>query len=178
MSIFLLAGTIALGLGTAGIVMLAFRATGRRAPRWMPPAAAGAVMLGFHIWMEYAWFERITLQLSDEIVVVETYSRSAWWQPWSLVQPQIVRFTAIDRRSVEAVGDDLARIELWLVDRYTGSSRVEQIYDCAAPRRLDVSGATRFDARGRPVDGDWRRIAPDEPHRRAACRLAERPVGG
>jgi hypothetical protein len=26
------------------------------------------------------------------------------------------------------------------------------------------------------VDGDWRRIAADDPHRRTACRLAGRPV--
>jgi hypothetical protein len=173
-SLFLLFGMISLGLGTAGVVMLGFRAVGRRAPRWMPPLAAGVAMMSFYIWMEYAWFHRIANQLSGRIVVVETYSRSAWWQPWSLIHPQIVRFSAIDRRSVEAVGDELARVEMWLVDRFTGSAQVSQVYDCAEARRLDVTENTRFDTRGRPVGGDWRRVAADDPHRLAACRLAGR----
>jgi hypothetical protein len=50
------------------------------------------------------------------------------------------------------------------------------VYDCDEPRRLDVTGDTRFEETGRPVAGDWRRIAPDEPHRLAACRLVDRPV--
>ncbi len=176
MSFFLLFGTIVLGLGTAGVVMLGFRATGRPAPRWAPPLAAGLAMMSFYIWMEYAWFQRIANQLSGRVVVVETYSRSVWWQPWSLLRPQVVRFSAIDRESVEPVGEDLARVELWLVDRFTGSAHVGQVYDCDEPRRLDVAEETRFGEQGRPVDGDWRRIAPDDPHRLTACRLADRAV--
>jgi len=175
-SFFLLVGTLSLGLATAGIVMLGFRAGGRRAPRWAPPLAAGVVMLSFHIWMEYAWFARVSNQLSGRIVVVDTHGRRAWWQPWSLIHPPVVRFSAIDRAGVEPVGDDLARAELWLVDRYTGSAQVSQIYDYTEPRRLDVAADTRFDDAGRPVDGDWHRIPPGDPHRRVACRLAERPV--
>jgi hypothetical protein len=175
-SFFLLFGAIALGLGVAGVVMLAFRATGRRAPRWVPPLAAGVAMMSFYVWMEYAWFERISNELSGRIVVVETHARSVWWQPWSLVRPQVVRFTAVDRDSVEPVGDDLARVEVWFVDRFTGSARVSQIYDCERPRRLDVDEATRLDDAGRPVDGDWRRIDPADAHRRTACRLAGRPA--
>ena len=176
MSVFLLFGAIALGLGTAGVVMLAGRVAGRRAPRWAPPLAGGVAMMSFYVWMEYAWFQRISNQLSERVVVVETYGRSAWWQPWSLVRPQVVRFSAVDRASVEPVGEALVRLELWLVDRYTGSARVEQLYDCDEPRRLDVTTATRFDDEGRPIDGDWRRIAPDDPHRLAACRLGGRAV--
>ncbi|MFP4125689.1 MAG: hypothetical protein ACLFU0_03480 [Alphaproteobacteria bacterium] len=176
MSFFLLFGTITLGLGTAGVAMLAFRITGRRAPRWAPPLAGGVAMLGFSIWMEYAWFERISNQLSERVVVVETHSRRAWWQPWSLIRPQVVRFSAIDQASVEPVGADLVRVELWLVDRFTGSANVGQLYDCDQPRRLDVAAETRFDDQGRPLDGDWRRIAADDPHRLAACRLAGRTL--
>ncbi|NBB71731.1 MAG: hypothetical protein GVY33_15635 [Alphaproteobacteria bacterium] len=176
MSFFLLFGAIALGLGTAGVAMLAWRVTGRRAPRWAPPLAGGLAMMSFYVWMEYAWFQRVSNQLSERVVVVETHSRSVWWQPWSLLRPQVVRFSAIDRASVEPVGRELVRLELWLVDRYTGSAQVSQIYDCSEPRRLDVAADTRFDDAGRPVDGDWRRVPPAEPHRRVACRLAERPV--
>ena len=176
MSFFLLFGALALGLGTAGVVMLAFRVTGRRAPRWMAPLAAGLAMMSFYIWMEYAWFQRISNALSGRIVVVETHSRSAWWQPWSLIRPQIVRFSAIDRQSVEPVGSNLVRAEVWLVDRFTGSVQVRQFYDCERPRRLDLDADTRLDDAGRPVDGDWRPIAPDEPHRTTACALADRPV--
>jgi len=177
-SFFLLFGAISLGLGTAGVALLAFRLFGRRAPRWVPPLAGGVAMFSFYLWMEYAWFERVTLPLSEDIVVVETYARRAWWQPWSLVAPITVRFIAMDRRTAEPVGEDLARIELWLVDRYTGSARVEQIYDCAEPRRLDVTADTRTDAAGRPIDGAWRSIRPDDPHRRTACRLVDRSVAG
>jgi len=173
---FLLLGAISLGLGAAGVTMGAFRLIGRRAPRWAAPLAAGVVMFSFYVWMEYTWFPRLANQLSERIVVVETHARSAWWQPWSLLRPQIVRFTAIDGAAAEPVGDGLARVELWLVDRYTGSRRVTQLYDCAAPRRLDLTDATRVDGDGVPEDGAWRRIAPDDAHRRVACRLVDRPL--
>lgn len=168
MSAFLLIGTIVLGLGAGGLTMLAFRLFGRRAPRWLVPMVAGVVMLGFHITMEQTWFERIRLQLSDRIEVVETIERRVWWQPWTLVSPQTVRFMAIDTASVEAVGDQRVRVELWLVDRFQGSSRVTQVYDCAAPRRVDLVGDETFE----PDDADWLRIDPRDPVRRAACRAA------
>jgi hypothetical protein len=177
LSAFLLIGTIVLGLGAGGLTMLVFRLFGRRAPRWLLPTVAGVVMLGFHILMEQTWFDRIAAQLSGRIEVVETIERRVWWQPWTFVSPQTVRFMAVDTASVEEVGPNVVQVDLWLVDRFQGSNQVSQVYDCDEPRRVDLIGESGFDA----DSADWRPVAPDDPIRRTACRAADiapDPAGG
>lgn len=171
MSAFLLIGTIVSGIGAAGVVLLAFRLTGHRAPRWLLPVVAGAVMLTMHISLEGSWFRRLEAQLSDRTVVVQTFARQSWWQPWTLIWPQTVRFTAIDQDGVAPLAGDLVQVEVWLVDRFHGSSRVVQVYDCATPRRADRFEAMADPAPRPPGEGEWVRIAPDDPLRRTACAM-------
>lgn len=169
MSAFLLIGTIVSGLGSAGVVMLLFRLFGRRAPRWLLPMVAGAVMLTMHISLEQSWFRRLEAQMTDRIVVVETFEQAMWWQPWTLVQPQIVRFSAIDRDSIEPLDANLVRAELWLVDRRHGSTRIMQLYDCEAPRRADWVGPE--ETTSVPPADAWRSVPDDDAVRRVACAL-------
>ncbi len=169
MSAFLLIGTIVSGLGSAGVVMLLFRLFGRRAPRWLLPTVAGIVMLTMHIALEQSWFRRLEAQLTDRVVVVETFEQARWWQPWTLIQPQIVRFSAIDRESVEPMDANLVRAELWLVDRRQGSMRVMQLYDCETPRRVDWVDAQ--EATALPPAEAWTSVPADDAIRRVACRL-------
>lgn len=173
MSAFLLIGTIVSGIGAAGLVLLAFRLGGRRAPRWLLPVVAGAVMLAMHVSLENSWFRRLEAQLSDRTMVIETFARQAWWQPWTLIWPQTVRFTAIDRDRLAPLADDLVQVEVWLVDRFHGSSRIVQVYDCAAPRRADRFEAAAEPEPREPAEGEWVRIAPDDPLRRAACAMRD-----
>ncbi len=166
MSAFLLIGTIVSGIAVAAIFHLVLRFLGVTVPRWLLPTVAGATMLVMHVGFETTWFERLRAQLSDRIEVVETFTREAWWQPWSYVLPQIVRFTAIDTASAVVVGEARVQVEVWLVDRFQGSVSVVQVYDCATPRRADLgAGASAADAL------DWVRIEADDAVRRAACRL-------
>ncbi len=174
MSAFLLIGTIVLGFAMAGMVMLGYRLVGRKAPRWLPPAVGGATMLAFHILMEQTWFERVSGQLSDRVEVIETFRRQAWWQPWTLVQPQVVRFIAVDGASVESVAGDRARADVWFVDRFQGSAKVEQLYDCTEPRRADLFAEAGIDAEGAPVGAPWVEVAADDPIRQAVCERAGR----
>lgn len=151
--------------------MLAFRLVGRRAPRWLLPTVAGLTMLAMHVSLERSWFPRIAAQLSGRIEIVETFERRMWWQPWTLVWPQTVRFSAIDTDSVAPLGDGLVQVEVWLVDRHQGSGRILQIYDCGKPRRADRPEGAPLEP---PAAGEWIEVRPDDALRTAVCRLAQR----
>lgn len=169
MSIFLLFGTITFGVALAGVVMIVGKVIGWKPPRWVLPAVAGAGMLTFHIWMEYQWFKRIALQLPPSVEVAEQFTRQTFWQPWTLVVPQVVRFTAVDRRTVSAVGDGLAAAEVLLVDRFRPALVSPQLYDCAHPRRADLTGIDEIVV---PPEGAWFEIEPGNPLQRVICSVA------
>lgn len=173
MSAFLLIGTIVSGVGAAGVLMLVCRLLGQRAPRWLLPVVAGTTMLAMHVSLENSWFRRLEAQLSEQTAVVQTFARQTWWQPWTAIWPQTVRFTAIDRSSAISFDRSLVQVEVWLVDRFQGSSRVVQVYDCARPRRADRFEVAAEPAAQTPAPKDWVAIAADDALREAACDLRQ-----
>src|SRR5690606_42152348 len=64
------------------IVRRSLRRKGIEPPRWIMPAVIGASMIGYSIWNEYTWFDRMTSRLPDTIAVVGQGERSAFWAPW------------------------------------------------------------------------------------------------
>ncbi len=155
--LFNLIGTIATGIAAAGTLMLIAKVTRRRLPRWLLPAAAGFAMLGFHLWNEYTWFDRVVSALPDHVVVAEHYTYESVLQPWTLLRPRINRFLAIDRTTIrrndQAPGYVMA--DILLVGRLNPTAKVTQLYDCRAGRRTDIGPKTAVDERGVPVDTIW-----------------------
>lgn len=155
--LFNLIGTFVVGIAAAGTILLIYRLSGRRAPRWLMPAAAGVAMLSFHLWNEYTWFDRTSKALPEQVTVAERYAYQSVLQPWTLVAPRINRFTAVDRSSIrrneQAPGYVMA--EVFLVTRLDRTAKITQIYNCSEALRTDVGASSNVDERGLPVDADW-----------------------
>ncbi len=166
-----LIGTLVLGVAVASVVLVLFRVLGRPAPRWLLPAAAGIAMLGFHIWTDYSWFARTTAELPEHVIVAQGYSSSNPLQPWTLVASRIDRFSAVDTSRIRLNPDvpDMAMAVVYLVARWNPTIETNQLYDCATPRRADVSADMQVDAAGKPVDPDWVELPADDPVRLAVC---------
>lgn len=170
MLIHLLA-TFSAGICAAGFVLLFYRARGRKSPRYLIPLAAGLAMLAYNIWDEYSWASRTIAALPKHIEVVETFSGSAVWKPWTYLVPQIERFTSVDRsklrRNDELPGYVLA--EIILVARRSPTAVTQQLYDCRKARRTDVMQSEGFDEKGLPLNQDWVALEPDNLLFKAIC---------
>ena len=178
--IWTLVGTLMVGVGAACIVFIAFRALGRPSPGWLLPAAAGAGMLTFHIWSDYAWAERTAAELPAHAIVAERHTARSILQPWTYLVPKVDRFAVVDLHQIRHHPDveDMAMAVVHLLTRWYPTVSTQQLYDCALPRRADVGQALEVDAQGRPVDVNWVTLEPDDPIRGVVCGAAnERPNG-
>lgn len=177
--IWTLIGTLMVGVGAASIAFVLCRALRRPVPGWLLPGAAGAAMLSFHIWSDYAWADRTIAELPDHVVVADRYTSRSITQPWTYLAPKVDRFSVVDlgeiRHHPEAPG--LAMAVVHLVRRWYPTMTTVQLYDCETPRRADVGERLEADAAGRPIDPDWVTVAPDDPVRGVVCG-AERPAPG
>lgn len=169
--LFNLIGTFIVGIAAAGSIMLTFRLLRRPAPRWLLPTAAGAAMLGFHLWNEYTWFDRTAMALPDHVVVAQHYTYETPFQPWTLLMPRINRFSALDRASIRRndQAPDYVMADVFLVTRLAQTAKVTQIYDCGQARRTEVSASSTIDEHGLPVDATWTASEADEPLFKLVC---------
>ncbi len=178
--IWTLIGTLMVGVGAACLVFIAFRALRRPFPGWLLPAAAGAGMLTFHIWSDYAWADRSAGELPDHVVVAERHTSRSVLQPWTYLVPKVDRFAAVDLNQVRHHAEvaDMALAVVHLVTRWYPTANTLQLYDCETPRRTDVVESLVLDAQGRPIDPDWVMLEPDDPVRSVVCVAERRPSDG
>jgi hypothetical protein len=148
---------------------------GRSFPRWILPAAIGAGMIGYSVWNEYTWYDRVTSSLPSTVAVMGHGERSAPWAPWTYIWPVTVRFIAMDaRQRLESeVRTGLYVTELLLVERWQPTRRVPVAFDCQNGRRADLLGGARIDAQGLLVGAQWQSMDVDSPMLRAACNTTQ-----
>lgn len=169
--LFNLLGTVAIGVGAAGVVLIALRLLRRPAPKWLAPAVAGVSMLGYQIWSGYTWYQRTADALPDKVHMVKTYAHSSVLTPWTLIFPQVDRFVAVDlatvRRNEKAPNFALATI--YLVTRYQPAASGMQIFDCVAARRADLGPTTEFEENGLPKNAAWSAVDANDDLLSAVC---------
>lgn len=122
--------TIFAGLGAAGLAYGLRTITRQRAPKWIIPAFAGIGMLTFLAYGEYTWFGHKQSQLPEGSVVVSTEKQSVVWRPWSLVVPQIFRFTVLDTNSIvrNPKNPQLVKFYLYRFEKSYTDSVTAQVY--------------------------------------------------
>lgn len=122
--------TIFAGLGAAGLAYGLRTITRQKAPKWIIPAFAGIGMLTFLAYGEYNWFDHKQSQLPDGAVVISKERQSVIWRPWSLVVPQIFRFTVLDTGSVvrDTRNPDLVTFYLYRFEKSYTDSVTKQVY--------------------------------------------------
>lgn len=152
-----LIATFFIGIAAAGITMISFRVLGKKPPRWIIPSVAGAAMLSFHIWNEYAWFERAANALPKHVIVAEHRTYESILQPWTLLFPRINQFIALDRTSIRRnkQAEDYVIADTYVVTRLEQVTKQKQIYDCDKARHADITRSVTADARGLPTDVKW-----------------------
>jgi hypothetical protein len=171
--LLLLFATVAIGLGTAGLVIGIGKLTGRPVPKGAAAVAAGLAMFGFMLWNEYSWFDRAEAGLPEGAVVAETVEHSSFLQPWTLAFPRVVRFAAIDtgpgaaaRAAPEREG--YLRADVILAARFSETLRIPHLFDCAGGRRAALPGSEAD-----PATLDWVQGGGQDDLIRAACQRTE-----
>lgn len=168
-----LVSVFALGLAIAAFIFATFKTLRRKPPKYLIPVAAGGGMLVFGIYNEYSWFYRYSADLPDSIEVVETFSVSKVWQPWTYVVPRINSFLALDHdktrrhekypqyRSVHAfqVSRDKPDMPVYLA-----------LLDCDKARLIPLANDVALDAEGLPVGVQWNSVQEADKLFAAACR--------
>lgn len=167
-----LIATLFMGLGVAGMVMIANMALRGRLPRWSVPASAGIAMIAFSIWSEYSWYPRTAESLPDPIIVAWNNSESAPWKPWTYLAPQTTRFIAVDTASIRT-NDALPgqrMVNLYLMGRWAAGQQVRVLLDCPGARRVDLIENVQMDANGAVDPNAWVKMDPNDPVLTTACR--------
>ncbi|MDO5657387.1 MAG: hypothetical protein Q4G36_03570 [Paracoccus sp. (in: a-proteobacteria)] len=152
-------GTLIVAVGTAATLYAAFHAlrkAGRPVPKWVMPAAIGVAMIAYATWNEYSWFNRVTAQLPDRVVVLAEGETRVAFRPWSYLAPMTLRFTALDRAAIREAGGGVRVAPVMLVERWRDTVTVEHGVDCAR-------GAVQ--APGEP----WVGLPADDPLLRTVC---------
>lgn len=161
-----LIATVFAGVAMGGLAMLVDRLSGRRLPRGVVPIAAGAAMIAFAIWSEYAWFDRTRAGLPETAtVIVQNQSRAAW-RPWTYVMPLTTRFAAVDTARSDPIPGAEATLALpvQLFERWKPVIEVPIAVDCAGSRRADLVGLNDLD------QARWTPLGEEDPLLVAICR--------
>lgn len=163
---------VVVGLAVGGIVHLLRRsAPGRIAP-WAIPAAAGAAMIGFAVYMEYTWASRTVASLPEEAVVASQNEINSWYRPWTYLFPLTNRMIVVDHRFSrrnEAHPDQLLTAVVML-GRFEPGRQIPVVFDCAEGRRAELDAQVEFAEDGGLEGATWRNLSDDDPILRAACR--------
>lgn len=154
--IFTLFGGVVIGAGLAGVILLAFRVIGRKAPKWMAPVVVGMSMFVFQLWNEYTWYDRTAAQLPPYAQVAETVEYSGFLPPWTLLVPRTVEFVALDLQSRRR-NEETPDFVLLRARRFTRPNQSDdswRLYDCAQRRwGLVIEGDASTS--GLPPVADW-----------------------
>lgn len=171
---FELIAAMVAGLTAAGVVLVLNRISRGMLPRWAMPAAAGAAMIGFSIFMEYSWFDRTTAEFPESVEVAFTHEARAAWRPWTYLWPLVDRFSAIDRASIRTheAAPEQRMANLLLFARWAGPKVVPVVYDCAAAQMAPLLDTVEYDERGAVASADWAPVPPDDPSFSIVCKEA------
>lgn len=153
------------GASLAATLLIISKVTRINMPRWMYPAAAGVGMIALTIYIEYTWFSTARAELPADVEVVETFSRTSVFQPWTFLAPRVDRFMAVDHGSVRLNPnvDEVVLIDVYLMERLNPTLQATQFIHCGTASRMLVGDATEFTDDGLPADEDWVLLGVDDP---------------
>lgn len=166
---FNLIAVLVLGVAVAGVTMLAFRAFGRKPPRWILPIAAGVAMMTYTLYNDYSWFSRTAGALPPSVRVAQSYGQPSPLQPWTYLVAPVNRFVAVGRVVPNPEQPDYRLAEIFVLQRYMPTATVSTLFDCAGGRRADAVDIEGFDEAGEPIGGPWRPLDADDPLRAVVC---------
>lgn len=148
---------VSVAFATAGVVMIAFRLIGRRAPKTLIIALAAVAMVAFTAWNRQGWGERTAARLPDTIRVIEKVTYSSWLEPWTLVEPRIGAMVAIDDSQTlhHPAHPGVVIVTLLHIEPHADTLYMLQIVDCNQGRRAVLDKVPEFSEGAMPTGIDW-----------------------
>ncbi len=170
MALELIAAIVA-GFALGGMAWILRRWTGERFPKWIIPLAGGLGLIGFTVWSEYDWFDRVSGALPEGVAVVSAPKEAMPMRPWTYLAPLTMRFTAIDHRATVANPDnpDLRIVRQVSYVRWGGTAERMLVVDCAGGRQVLLAPDLVPDANGEIPGANWLDVGPEDPFQKAAC---------
>lgn len=169
--LFELIAAVVAGVALAGFAMLLRWLSRGLLPKWIVPTMAGLGMLGYSIWSEYSWFDRMNLALPG-IEVSWKNAQTAFWRPWSYIEPVTTRFSAVDMKTARRHPNQpgLVMVDILLVARWQPVKPVKVVYDCPNMQRADLVDANVSIADdGSLVGADWVKLDAEDAAMKIAC---------
>ena len=165
-----LVAAVSAGMGLAGLAMMLRHLSRRRLASWIVPAAAGAGMLAFAIWSEYAWYPRTVAALPEGVVVARATETRAPWRPWTYLRPIVTRFSAVDARAprINPGRPGEVLVPVLLVGRWSASATIPVVFDCEGRRMAALSGDAELPGPGLP-EPQWTDLPEGDEALAAAC---------
>lgn len=166
-----LIGAIALGVGAGGFALALRKITRGLLPGWIVPVAAGLGMIGYSVYMDYAWSGRTRAALPEGLVVVESGASSTWFKPWTYVIPPEERLAALDVAGARSNADlpGLRLATLYFYDRSMPPGATEVVVDCPGARLGRMRPGTGFGPDGKPQGVLWQDAAEGHAMLSALC---------
>jgi hypothetical protein len=171
MGLELIAALIA-GFMLGSIAWIIRRWTGERLPKWSVPFAAGLGLIGFTVWSEYDWFDRVGAQLPEGVEIVWAEPQSMPLRPWTYAAPIVTQFVAFDRREMirHPERPELVTGKLYSFRRWGGTETALIVVDCALGRQVMVTETVQIGDDGVLTGGDWATPLSGDRTQQAACR--------
>lgn len=169
--LFELIAAVVAGVALAGVAMLLRWLSRGLLPKWIVPVIAGLGMLSYSIWSEYSWIDRMQVALPGSEVSWRN-EQTAFWRPWSYIEPVTTRFTAVDLRTAKRHPDQagLVMVDVLLVARWYPVTRVKVVYDCQNAQRADlVDAEVAIADDGSLVGAEWVKLDAEDAALKIAC---------
>jgi hypothetical protein len=157
---------------TLGLMVWALRRWLPSMPKWSVPFAAALGLIGYTIWSEYSWYDRVSGELPTELEIVAVQDEAMPLRPWTYLAPIKMRFVAMDHRKTLAhpQAKDLRMVTLYSFSRWKPVDQGLMAVDCAGKRHVMVVEGVAFSADGVLTGADWQMAGPEDQLHVAACR--------
>jgi hypothetical protein len=142
----------------AGVLLLAYRAVGRRPPKFLIPASMGLAILIYVTYSRYNWADLMVSRLPETVTVIETYRGGTLFEPWTYLWPRITHFAAVDTATLAAHGrlPGVYLVEMILVGEGDPTLTVPLVVDCLHDRRATLAPGAPLDPAVLAETLDWR----------------------
>ena len=166
---------VAAAFAVGGVAMALGHLSGRflrlPPPGWLVPVAAGAGMLGYAVWADYSWHQRVLLPLPADTLLVSQDISSDWWRPWTYAFP-IVSGVTVAFPSEVVPHDTVPGVRflnLHAFGRWAPQQVATVALDCDGGRGLELRPGEDFPVRAEIPEDAWRALPAGDPVLSTIC---------
>ena len=140
-----------------GFAAAARMLSGGRLPKWLVPAAAGFGILGYALWSEQDWFNRVSSGLPPTLAILEPEAKASPFKPWTYFFPVVSRFQAIDsaQTATHPQNAELRLLRVFTFERWFPVRETLVVAHCAEDRVITIREAIEIGEDGTLKGAEW-----------------------